>query len=188
MYLDDLTRSQLLGLFRGRYPELPPGSIGQDDLLKLLAQQEKTALLAYLEACLIAMSQEQQQAVFGQLVYAQHTAKLSPDEVLAAVNQFHADSLAGKYYAPFNMNSKNYNWVPPETEAWFDEISTWLDRSCELATEGQQPYAKKCLDLLLELVNKMNDGEEIAFAHELGDWMIYARHDYRAVYQTLLHI
>jgi hypothetical protein len=132
MYLDDPTRSQLIGLFRGRYPELPPGSISQNDLLKLLAQQEKSALLAYLEACLIAMSQEQRQAVFGKLVYEGHTAKLSPSEVLAAVSQFHVDSLAGKYYAPFDMNSKNYDWTPPETEAWFDEISIWLDCSCEL--------------------------------------------------------
>ncbi len=184
MYLDDLTRSQLIGLYRGQYPELPPGSIGQDDPLKLLAQQEKTALLAYLEACLIAKSQEQQ-AVFGQLVYAQNTAKLSPDEVIAAVKQVHTGSLAGKYYAPFSMNSKNYDWVPPETEAWFDEISIWLDRYCELAAKGHSVEAKQGLDLLMELIRKMNDGDEIVFAHEYGDWMIFAQYDYLTVYKQL---
>jgi hypothetical protein len=38
-------------------------------------------------------------------------------KLLRAIKKFQRESLAGTYYAPFNMNSKNYMFIPPETEA-----------------------------------------------------------------------
>jgi hypothetical protein len=82
------------------------------------------------------------------------------------------------------MNSKNYNWVPPETEAWYSELSTWLDRSCELVKHGHHNIGKECLDICFQLIDKQSDDDTV-FAHELGDWMIYAQHDYEAIYKSL---
>jgi len=154
-------------------------------LRKLLRQADREQLLGYFDIVLDTIDETQIDVIFGDLYYEQVTQQLSPEEVLQNVQQFHTDSMAGKYYAPFQINSKNYAWIPPETETWFSEMATWLDRSCELAEQGKAPIAKQCLDLLMELVGEMNAGEEIVFADELGDHLIYARHDYRAIHQKL---
>lgn len=142
-------------------------------------------LLLLLDQTLYEMDEGLIATIFDDLVAELAIAPLAPADVLAGVKQFHAHSLAGKYYAPFDINSQNYNWVPPETDAWFSELSTWLDRSCELIEEGYQPFAKQCLDLLLELIRKMNNGNDIIFAHDYGDWMISTKHDYQARYTDL---
>jgi len=159
--------------------------INLTQLRKMLLQTDRDGLLQSLDAALNVMSEAQIEEVFGATYHEQIIQPMNPVEVLRRVQQFHADSLARTYYAPFNMNSKNYQWVPPETEDWLGEISTWLDRSCELVEEGHPPHARQCLPLLIELIDKINEGEEIVFAHEVGDWMIHAQQDYRAIYQQL---
>ena len=158
-------------------------NINKLQLLDLIANKNRENLLQYLGNCMDEMNPEQLDLVFGDLYYEKIIQQLAPDTVLEKIKTFLADSLAGKYYAPFNINSKNYSWIPPETDAWYSELSTWLDRSCELVQEGQLEIGEKCLDICFELIDKQCD--EIVFADEIGDWMITADHDYEAIYQQL---
>ena len=185
MYLDDITREQLISIYRGRYPEIPSGYLDKHRILEQLATQDKEQLLAWLEAVLIATNHFQLETLFGDFARQHFVRPLAPGEVLEAIYRFRQGSLAGKYYAPFEMNSKNYNYVPPQTEAWFDELSTWLGRACELAEDGEKEAALEGLSILIELIETMHD-KEIVFAHDASEWMIISKYDYRAVYEQLL--
>ena len=62
------------------------------------------------------MNDEQRQAVIGS-----HTGDDEPEPyevdgkcLLEAVEEFKSESLAGAYWAPFKVNSKNYMQVPAE--------------------------------------------------------------------------
>lgn len=184
MYLDDFTNKKLKDIYRGRYPEIPSRYLDKRRILEQLALQDKEQLLAWLEAALIAVDHFQLETLFGDFARQHFVRPLAPGEVLEAIYRFRQDSLAGKYYAPFEMNSKNYNYVPPQTEAWFDELSTWLGRACELAEEGEKKAALEGLSVLIELIETID--EEIVFAHEAGEWMIITKYDYRAVHEQLL--
>lgn len=184
MYLNEQTRKDLKSIYRGRYPDCPSGYLDRQRLLRALSEMDKTELLAYLEATLIAMDPLQVEDVFGELARDRFVRALSPEAVLEAIRQFQQDSVAGKYYAPFDMDSKNYNDVPLQTEAWFNEMSAWLNRVCDLAESGEIQSAKEGFRLLFKLLDNMTN--EIVFAHELGDWMIPTRRDYRAVYERLI--
>lgn len=150
----------------------------------LMLQTNKEGLLQFLDACLESMNEEQLDSVFGNLYYEQVIQQLPATLVLAKIKIFLKDSLAGMYYAPFEMDSKNYTWIPPETDAWYNQLSMWIDRSCELVQEGHRSIGKKCLDICFQLIDKQADGDTV-FAHESGDWMIHSQHDYEAIYKSL---
>lgn len=80
--------------------------------------------------------------------------------------------MAGQYYAPFEMNSKNYTHVPEKTTAWFDALNDFLAESATLTAQGEHAVAVECFSLLYQLIEHMEDGDEIVFAHEVGSWMI----------------
>jgi len=154
------------------------------DILHYLRNAKKKELLQYISESVNVMSKAQIDDVFGALIVEQKINKMTPDEVLSAIEKFKAESLAGKYYAPFDMNSKNFTFIPPETDEWFRDISIWLDRACELVAQNEPDIARKCLAICIELNEKLGE-DRIVFAHEYGDWMIITKHDYEAVYKQL---
>jgi len=83
---------------------------------------------------------------------------------------------AGIYYAPYDINLKNYMNVPEETDLWFEKLAEFLTESSRLSAQGDHVHAVKCFGLLFELIAKMESGDdEIAFADELGMWMLPIR-------------
>ena len=99
-------------------------------------------------------------------------APVDGKKLLRTIRGFRRESLAGAYYASFNMNSKNYMDIPPETEAWFDRLSELLASSTQLTQQKDHQLATACFGLLFELIGAMESGEEIVFADEIGSWMI----------------
>ena len=100
------------------------------------------------------------------------TSSVDGKEILTTIEQFYEKSMAGYYYAPFDINSKNFSDIPEETDAWFDEISDYLEDSSRITDQGEHEMAVQCFKLLHELIDKMEDGDEIVFADECGTWMI----------------
>jgi hypothetical protein len=88
------------------------------------------------------------------------------------IEVFRDSSLAGNYYAPFDINSKNFMHIPEETEEWFEQLGDYLEQSTQLSQQGKHADAIYCFTLLYELIEAMDDGEEIVFAEEIGGWMI----------------
>jgi hypothetical protein len=95
-------------------------------------------------------------------------------DLLKRIKTFHTASLAGEYYAPFVIDSKNFMHIPEETKEWFDTLGNLLGECVRLTGRGDHYSAVKGFDLLYDLVDQMENGEEIVFADEYGSWMITA--------------
>jgi hypothetical protein len=146
--------------------------IDKATVFQLLGRRKKAELLEFLSAAFNEMEEKQRRAVFADLVRESRPAKVDGGALLKEVQTFHRESLAGNYYAPFMMNSKNYRDIPEETDEWCDRIADLLRQTTQLTGQGDHSRAEKCFSLLFELIEKMESGEEIVFAHEMGSWMI----------------
>lgn len=137
-----------------------------------LKTQSQSKLLEILQSAFDTMNTNQRHDVFGKIISSAPTLSVDGEEVLATIEAFYEKSVDGYYYAPFDINSKNFSDIPEETDAWFDEISDYLEDSSKLTDQEDHGIAVRCFKLLHKLIDKMEDGEEIVFADEYGTWMI----------------
>lgn len=145
----------------------------KDVLLQQLAKQSASTWLELLGAAYEVMNPRQRQSVFGRYILPEKPgASIEGKKLLRAIKKFHQDSLAGQYYASFNVNSKNWTHIPNETQAWFDQLGQFLADSLLLTKQAEHAQAVACFGLLYELITAMEKGQEIVFADELGSWMI----------------
>lgn len=141
-------------------------------LFQYLSNQDPDALLDLLSEAYDQMEHDQRRWVFGKLADSLPPPPVEGEVLLDEITQFQKDSLAGAYYAPFNINSKNYMHIPEETEDWFEELSDFLKASTQLTNQGNHIHAVACFEILYKLIEAMESGEEIIFADEAGSWMI----------------
>ena len=146
--------------------------MNKDQLLAFWKTQKPRVLIDLLEAAYDEMNTEQRWEVFGKAVKKAKPLAVDGKSLLEDVKQFQRDSLAGAYYAPFNVNSKNFSHIPEETRAWFERLGDLLSDSARLSQQGDHRCAVACFGVLYELVEAMGRGEEIVFADEYGTWMI----------------
>jgi hypothetical protein len=152
--------------------------VDRTQLLDILKRQKKAVLLGLLERSFDEMEPKQQRAVFGGLTKKPPTAKVRAAALLKDVEQFERDSLAGKYYQSFLINSKNWTHIPDKTHEWFDRLGDLLKDSSRLTAQGDHAGAVACFERLSALIEVMESGDkEIVFADELGSWMIPVREE-----------
>ena len=145
----------------------------QECLFATLGKQKKAILFGLLQDAYEAMNTEQRRHVFGEFAEQElQSANINGHELLDRIQHFHRDSLNGVYYAPFDINSKNFTHIPEETEEWFDILGDCLKRSAKLTEQEDHVQAVECFTLLYALIDTMERGEEIVFADEYGSWMI----------------
>ena len=144
-------------------------------LKKALAKATKAELVDMVVAASGMLTSRQARDVLGD--YHPDAAKLrGPSGVKALVERvrrFHRDSLAGHYYAPFDMNSKNFSHVPEETEDWADEAGELIKATCEAAKAGNHDEAAECFRLLYDVLEAVDCGKDVIFAEESGTWMVH---------------
>lgn len=141
-------------------------------LFHWLSQQDTSVLLDLLSAAYDEMKHDQRQAVFGHHDEALPPAPVNAETLMKDVEAFRQASLDGAYYAPFNINSRNFSYIPEETKEWFERLDDLLEGSSELTAQGDHINAVACFNTLYELIDAMERGEEIVFADEYGSWMI----------------
>jgi hypothetical protein len=146
--------------------------VDETRLFAFIQQQAPAVLIEVLQHAYQVMTTQQRQAVFGALVHQMPPELVDGAHLQSAILTFHQASLAGAYYAPFQINSKNFSDIPEETDAWFEQLGDFLARSTTLAEQGQPEDACTCFGLLYDLIEQMERGEEIVFAEEVGSWMI----------------
>jgi hypothetical protein len=146
--------------------------MNEKQLFEFLKHQSAPALLTLLQHAYREMSVAQRRVVFGSIVKGVPSSSVNGNELLKRIKIFHTDSLAGKYYAPFAINSKNFAHIPEETEEWFEVLDDLLADSAKLTVQGDHALAVECFGLLYQLIGRMEKGEELVFADELGSWMI----------------
>lgn len=161
--------------------------MNREHLFQQLQQQHPPVLLDLLERAYDEMNTNQRRAVFGQFAKRIPPAMMDGKSLLEAVEAFQQASLAGSYYAPFMINSKNFMDIPEETDEWFEQLGDLLESSSNLSQQGEHTWAVACFQILYALIETMERGEEIVFADELGSWMIPGdKKQYIAAYLTSL--
>ena len=151
--------------------------IDRTKLLEVLKRQKKAGLLDLLEHAFDAMEPKQQRAVFGEITSPPPTARAKGPDLLKEVVKFDRDSRAGKYYQDFEINSKNYTYIPDKTDEWFDRLGGLLTETSKLTRQRDHALAVACFDRLYALIETMEEGDSIVFADELGSWMIPVREE-----------
>ncbi len=180
-------------------PDLESGrtSMGKTELFRVLSAQQAPALRDLLSHAYDQMTGEQRQSIFG--VYAGVGVPLAETDgevasyevdgeiLLEEIVRFQRESLAGAFYAPFAVNSRNFSHIPEETAAWFDRLSEMLEDTCLLSEQGDHMYAVSCFGVLYTLIDALEKGAEIVFAEEVGTWMLSAdKKQCAAAYMTSL--
>jgi hypothetical protein len=156
-------------------------------LFEYLANQESATLLDLLSQAYDQMEPDQRRWVFGRWAASLPPTPVDGESLLTEIEQFQKESLAGAYYAPFNINSKNFSHIPEETDEWFEELSDFLKASTRLTRQDDHLHAVACFTILYALIDTMERGEEIVFADEIGSWMIHGdQKEYLAAYLTSL--
>ncbi|MGB3671822.1 MAG: hypothetical protein WA984_17050 [Phormidesmis sp.] len=146
--------------------------MNEDALFKVLKRQTKATLLELLDSAYYEMNTQQRRHIFGALMEESKPAKAIAREIKKESEEFYQESIAGIYYAPFAMNSKNFSHIPEETEEWFEKLGDLLQASTQVAKQKEHKSAVESFEILYQLIEKMECGEEIIFADEYGSWMI----------------
>ncbi len=106
-------------------------------------------------------------------------ADLRPDGseaqgLLKATERFHRESLEGRYYEDFMVNSKKYRQMSKGTQRWIAECQRLLDLSVEASGPEHPQDARAALELIFDLLLRIDDGnhEFVFFADEAGSWQV----------------
>jgi hypothetical protein len=146
--------------------------VDEREVFANLQKQKKAVLLDYLHAAFDEMTAEQRRAVFADAVRHPVRAPVDGDWLREEIDLFRRDSRARKYYAPFNVNSRNFMHVPEKTREWCARFAEFVADVSELTARGEHTQAVACFAMLYELLEAMESGEEIIFAEEAGPWLI----------------
>ena len=110
---------------------------------------------------------------------AQIAERLAPDvdrneDLVAEVKQFEKESLAGKYYDSFDVNSKNYMDVSMGTRAWFSDFRRLFQRCVANAKVVEPMRLRDAFDTLFGLLDHIDECHDdvIFFADEGGSWQV----------------
>jgi hypothetical protein len=141
-------------------------------LFEYLKSQDNSMLLELLNLAYDAIDTNQRHDVFGKIIIEIPPSPVNGKKLWTTIQTFHEKSMSGYYYAPFDINSKNFSDIPEETDAWFDEIGDCLEDCSRLTDQGDHEMAVQCFKMLHELIDVMEDGDKIVFADEYGTWMI----------------
>ncbi len=151
-------------------------------LFPLLEKFRKEELKEYLKTSFFEMDDRQKRDVFGKIYEEKLSKGRSSLNLYSEIEKFHKRSVKGYYYAPFMINSKNFMDIPQETDEWFSELSYYLDESSQLVKKEEYDLAISSFELLFDLINQMENGEDVIFADEYGTWMITNNLDYNESY------
>jgi len=130
----------------------------KESVFQLLANQETAVLLDLLNRAYEQMNDKQRQAVFGPHAVVGNALAVDDEpersevdgkRLLEAAEELKAESLAGAYWAPFRVNSKNYMEVPDKTRAWFKQLAEMLEDACLLFDRHAYEAHIRALERLL---------------------------------------
>jgi hypothetical protein len=156
--------------------------IHKTTLFSHLAKRKKTELLEILSSAFDTMPESMRSLVFDAAYQDGLIREWDAARLLAEIRQFRVDSLSKKYYAPFDMDAKNYRHIPEETQNWFDQLGRFIDLCVKAVEQAANYEFLACFEACFHLITLMEENVEIVFAHEYGSWMIPAQRGYLNAY------
>ncbi|RDE49017.1 MAG: hypothetical protein DVS81_18930 [Candidatus Accumulibacter meliphilus] len=156
-----------------------------ESLRKELRAMSRGDLLIIAERAIELVPRVTLQALVGDYVHVEDgasEARATPNALLDEVQTFHVDSLAGRYFEDFAVNSRNcaeHSWG---TDAFTAEFKRLLRRCISAVDSGQYEVARQAFELLFGLLRHIDEGHDdvIFFADEGGSWQLGA--EWRSVF------
>lgn len=95
-------------------------------------------------------------------------------DMLRTIREFHRDSLAGRYYQAFAVNSRNYREKSRGTETFIAEHARLVEACLRAEQAGDLATASEGLGLLIDLMREIDRFERdiVFFADEAGSWQV----------------
>ncbi len=148
-----------------------PSGPDRSQLAAHLKSERSGRLVELVLASFDAMHVAQRREVFDH--YLKTRAPKHPDAawLWKEIQAFDRSSRNGDYYAPFDINSKNFSEVPEETTEWCSRTAELIEQTVAITRAGEHSVAVECFGVLLQLIQDM-DNDEIVFADEIGSWMV----------------
>ena len=95
-------------------------------------------------------------------------------DLLRAIREFHRESMAGRYYQSFNVNSRNCMEKSRGTAIFIAEHSRLVDACLRAERAGDLDTTAEGLELLIGLMREIDRCERdiVFFADEAGSWQV----------------
>jgi len=95
-------------------------------------------------------------------------------DLLHTVRRFHRESMSGRYYQDFDVNSRNFMEKSRGTQNFIAEHSRQLDACMKAERAGDLETAREGLGLLIDLMREVDRCEIdlVFFADEAGSWQV----------------
>jgi len=145
--------------------------MNKERCFKVISLLKKSEILALLSDAYDVMKTPQRNEVFYKIQQQSEGLLVAPKAALKSAKKFLKDSLDDVYYAPFNVNSKNFMDVPEETDAWFSKLHDVLASAAKITEQKDYHVAIEIFKIAYDLIEMIDSGEDIVFADELGMWM-----------------
>ena len=155
--------------------------INERKIAKIFQKLKKSELVEFLNISFKVMDDKQKRDVFLELYNGTVNKNITPEKLYSNILAFNKKSVNGDYYAPFDINSKNFMDIPNETDEWFSEVSYYLDETTNLVEKGEYKMANQCFEKLFDTIEEMSNGL-VVFADEYGTWMLVTKTDFENAY------
>jgi hypothetical protein len=153
-------------------------------LRKELRGMPRGDLLIIAERAIELVPKATLKALVGDYVHVDDVeeASATPNALLDEVQTFHVDSLAGRYFEDFAVNSRNCTQHSRGTDAFIAEFKRLLRECISAADSGQCEVARQAFERLFGLLRHIDEGHDdvIFFADEGGSWQLGV--DWRSVF------
>jgi hypothetical protein len=145
-------------------------------LRKELRGMRRGDLLIIAERAIELVPKATLKALVGDYVHVDDVAEASatPNAFLDEVQTFHVDSLAGRYFEDFAVNSSNCTEHSRGTDAFIAEFKRLLRGCISAADSGQYEVARQAFELLFGLLRHIDECHDdvLFFADEGGSWQL----------------
>ena len=145
-------------------------------LRKELRAMRRGDLLIIAERAIELVPKATLKALVGDYVHVDDLAEASatPNAFLDEVQTFHIDSLAGRYFEDFAVNSSNCTEHSRGTDAFIAEFKRLLRGCISAADSGQYEVARQAFELLFGLLRHIDECHDdvLFFADEGGSWQL----------------
>jgi hypothetical protein len=111
--------------------------MNKERLFEYLKTQDQATLLDLLNLAFDTIDTNQRHAVFGKIIIEVPPSPVEGKKFQITIKEFYEKSMAGHYYAPFDINSKNFSDIPEETDVWFDEMGDYLEDCSRLSLKSR---------------------------------------------------
>ena len=140
-----------------------------DKLYKSIKKLKKDELLELLVESYQHLKDKDTKEIFGKYTPSNKNNFFS-DTSITHIEKFKRKTFEGKYYQYFEVNYKNFDYIPEKTEEWFDTVEHYLNNCCKLSEKGEHEKAIKGFTILYELLDRLD--EEFVFADELNTHLL----------------